>query len=229
MTYPLSSSSATTAAGNPIPSACSSAKATGWSPAWRSRSSNRCCWESAGVIDRDCRAPAGGFSAPLSIFQATPRSFGERDTHQCRVPSLQEASIGGRCRHVAPGLARKNPNAERGGGVVVLARTDPTTTKRAAPRTRRRRRQVGLRLGLSVGARNPQPHTHTMRAPAVTCHRASRPPSRTSSKPYGSRDVSLTLRHRPCFGRCGESSDQAPADRSRAHASPSRGSRRDHA
>jgi len=36
-----------TAAGKSIPPACSSAKATGWSPAWRSR----CCWTSAGVID----------------------------------------------------------------------------------------------------------------------------------------------------------------------------------
>ena len=33
------------------PVGCSSAKATGWSPAWRSRSSSRCCWGSAGVID----------------------------------------------------------------------------------------------------------------------------------------------------------------------------------
>jgi hypothetical protein len=41
-----------TAAGNAIPAACSSANATGWSPACRSCSSSRCCWASAGVIDR---------------------------------------------------------------------------------------------------------------------------------------------------------------------------------
>ena len=43
VTYLFSSSSETTAAGNAIPAACSSASATGWSTAWRSRSRGRCC------------------------------------------------------------------------------------------------------------------------------------------------------------------------------------------
>jgi len=34
------------------PAGASSAKATGWSPAWRSRLSSRCCWASASVVDR---------------------------------------------------------------------------------------------------------------------------------------------------------------------------------
>src|SRR5438477_254130 len=69
MTYPFSSSSETTAAGKLIPAACSSAKATGWPSASRSRSSSRCCWASASVIDgivavqRDRDASAAGFRA----------------------------------------------------------------------------------------------------------------------------------------------------------------------
>ena len=51
MTYPFSSSSDMTAAGNAIPVACSSVNATGSSPASRRRSSSRCCWASAVVID----------------------------------------------------------------------------------------------------------------------------------------------------------------------------------
>src|SRR5271165_1237166 len=47
MVYPFSSSSETTAAGKSTRQACNSAKATGWSPAWRSWASSRCCWASA--------------------------------------------------------------------------------------------------------------------------------------------------------------------------------------
>jgi hypothetical protein len=131
----------TTAAGKVTPAACRSAKAMGWSPPWRSRSSSRFCWASRRLIDRIVALRWGCNTQAWCLGGRRSRLKGYRQDKAER------------CR--AGGAARRGGSPEGRAGTIAIGALDrdaPTAPQAVAElprppacRPRVRTRAVDLR------------------------------------------------------------------------------------